>query len=80
MLDIILLSLVVAMPPFQQRMDTTFTVDARGRIDLENHSTSLLPANSIGRVIASPPLASAVNATSPSGRYVKRRRRLPGPV
>jgi DUF4097 and DUF4098 domain-containing protein YvlB len=38
MLDIILLSLAVAMPPLQQRTDTTFNVDATGRLDLENHN------------------------------------------
>jgi Putative adhesin len=38
MLHIILLSLAVAMPPLQQRTDTTFNVDARGRIDVENNN------------------------------------------
>lgn len=38
MLDIILLSLAVAMPPLQQRTDTTFNVDASGRLDIENRN------------------------------------------
>lgn len=37
MLAFILLTLVAA-PPLQERTDTTFSVDARGRLDLENHS------------------------------------------
>lgn len=37
MLEIILLSLAVATP-LQQRTDTTFNVDARGRLDLENRN------------------------------------------
>lgn len=36
MLEMILVALAVAAPQPQQRTDTTFSVDARGRLDLEN--------------------------------------------
>lgn len=38
MLDVILVALAVAAPLPQQSTDTTFAVDARGRLDLENHN------------------------------------------
>lgn len=41
MLDVILLSLAVAAPQ-QQRTDTTFNVDARGRLDLENQNGDII--------------------------------------